>query len=122
MLVYVDDITVIGNDENEMKNFKRHLLIQFNIKKLRQLNYFLGIEVVHSEFGIFISEGKYVLDLLKETGKLGCKPINTPIEYNHGLCDPLEDPAPDKGVYQRLVGRLIYLLHMRPDRFCSMCC
>jgi len=40
----------------------------------------LGIEVVHSHHGIFISQQKYVLDLLVETGKLGCKPVETPIE------------------------------------------
>lgn len=46
-----------------------------------------------------------------------CKPVDTPIEVNHGLCDALNDPVVDRGSYQRLVGRLIYLIHSRPDIF-----
>lgn len=42
----------------------------------------LGMEVARSKEGIFISQRKYTLDLLKETGKLGCKPANTPLEPN----------------------------------------
>ncbi|RDX77850.1 hypothetical protein CR513_41960, partial [Mucuna pruriens] len=43
------------------------------MKELGKLKYFLGIKVVYSKHGIFISQRKYVLDFLKETGKLGCK-------------------------------------------------
>ena len=46
---------------------------------------------------------------------MGCKPINTPIEFNRGLCDAPDDSMVDKGSYQRLVGKLIYLAHTRPD-------
>ena len=52
-----------------------------------------------------------MLDLLTETGMLDCKPVETPMEMNHKL-GILPDQAPtDKGRYQRLVGRLIYLSH-----------
>jgi hypothetical protein len=44
------------------------------------LKYFLGIEIAHSKNGLFISQRKYTLNLLKETGKLGCKPASTPID------------------------------------------
>ena len=56
-----------------------------------------------------------MLDLLKETGKLACKPANTPIEPNHKLGDNNSDASVDQGNYQRLVGQLIYLSHTRPD-------
>lgn len=115
LLVYVDDIIVTCDDSEEIHNLKNCLLKEFDIKDLGKLKYFLGIEVAHSKQGIFISQQKYVLDLLKETGKLGCKPVATPIEYNHGLCNSPEDSVVDKGSYQRLVGKLIYLSHTRPD-------
>ena len=115
LLVYVDDMIVTGNDASEMRNLKQCLLKEFDIKELGRLKYFLGIEVAHSEQGIFISQQKYVLDLLRETWKLWCKPIDTPIEFNHGLCEAPDDPIVDKSAYQRLVGRLIYLAHTRPD-------
>ena len=75
----------------------------------------MGIEVAHSRNGIFISQQKYILDLLQETGMLGCKPSETPIEQNHKLGEATEDAMVDKGRYQRLVGKLIYLSYTRPD-------
>ena len=115
LLVYVDDIIVTGNDENEQNLLKQCLTKEFEIKQLGRLKYFLGIEVAHSKQGIFISQQKYVTDLLKETGKLACKPADTPIDPNHKLGEALEDPMVDREMYQRLVGKLIYLSHTRPD-------
>lgn len=115
LLVYVDDIIVTGDDLVGMEKLKDRLVKEFEIKELGKLKYFLGIEVAHSQQGIFISQQKYVLDLLKETGKLGCKPVETPIEFNHKLGDDPQDITVDKHSYQRLVGRLIYLSHTRPD-------
>ena len=71
--------------------------------------------MAHSKQRIFISQQKNMLDLLRETRKLGCKPIDTPIEFNHGLCDTPYYPRVDRGSYQRLVKRLIYLTHTRLD-------
>ncbi|KAM1408355.1 hypothetical protein ACFX2I_008888 [Malus domestica] len=85
------------------------------MKELGELKYFLGIEVARSKHGIFQSQRKYVLDLLAETGMLDCKPVDTPIEQNHRL-RLFPDQVPTyKEWYQRLVGRLIYLSHTRPD-------
>ena len=115
LLVYVDDIIVTGDDASEQEMLRQRLNKEFEIKQLGQLKYFLGIEVAHSKKGIFISQQKYVTDLLKETGKLACKPVDTPINPNHKLGEALDDPTVDKEMYQRLVGRLIYLSHTRPD-------
>lgn len=114
LIVYVDDIVVTGNHEAEISQLKSLLAKEFEIKDLGPLKYFLGIEVAQSKSGIFISQRKYVLDLLAESGMLGCKPANSPIEANHHLCGGVGEPA-DRGRYQRLVGRLIYLAHTRPD-------
>jgi len=53
--------------------------------------------------------------LLKETGKLGCKSASTPLEPNWKNREGKEEHPMDKGMYQRLVGKLIYLSHTRPD-------
>ena len=115
LLVYVDDIIVTGNDEQEKVELKKKLVKEFEIKELGRLRYFLGIEVAYSMQGIFISQQKYVTDLLTETGKIGCKPVSTPMDPNHKLGEAKEEPVVDKRMYQRLVGRLIYLAHTRPD-------
>jgi len=56
LLVYVDDIIVTGDDEEKQKLLSQHLAKEFEIKTLRKLKYFLGIEVAHSKKGIFISQ------------------------------------------------------------------
>ncbi|CAL5418427.1 unnamed protein product [Camellia sinensis] len=114
LIVYVDDIVVTGNDEEEVTHLKMLLAKEFEIKDLGSLRYFLGIEVARSDKGIFLSQRKYILDLLEETGMLGCRPADSPIEANHHLCSGVGDLV-EKERYQRLVGRLIYLSHTRPD-------
>ena len=113
-MVYVDDIVITGNDDEGIRRLKKMLAKAFEVKDLGHLNYFLGIEVAYSSQGIYLSQRKYVLDLLVETGMLDCKPASTPIEANHRIKADMGDPV-DKGQYQRLVGRLIYLSHTRPD-------
>jgi hypothetical protein len=112
--VYVDDIVITGNDDEEIRCLKKTLAKSFEVKDLGYLHYFLGIEVAYSAQGIYLSQRNYVLDLLAETGMLECRPASTLIEQNHGLIADSGDPV-DKGRYQRLVGRLIYLSHTRPD-------
>jgi hypothetical protein len=114
LAVYVDDIIITGDDEVEIKSLKKNLRKQFEVKDLGQLRYFLGIEIARSKKGIVLSLRKYVLDLLSETSMLGCQPASTPIDPNHKLCSESGDPV-NKERYQRLVGRLIYLCHTRPD-------
>ena len=79
------------------------------MKDLSHVKYFLRIE------GIFLSQRKYALDLLHETGMSACQPADTPVEEGLKLCVKTNQVSVDKGRYQRLVGRLMYLAHTRPD-------
>ena len=117
LIVYVDDIIVTGDDVKENGNLKRHLTSNFDIKSLGQLTYFLGIEVAYSRAGVVLSQHKYILDLLKDIGKLDCKPVSTPVDANVKLQakqSDKDDPI-NKTSFQRLIGRLLYLNHSRPD-------
>lgn len=115
LIVYVDYIIVTGDDFCEIGRLGKRLAAEFEIKELGKLKYFLGIEVAYSKEGLFISQQKYIIDLLMETGMLGCKPSDTTIDPLHKLGDQPEDKLVDKGRYQSLVGRLIYLSYTRPD-------
>ena len=85
LIIYVDDMVITGDDTDEIQILKERLSGEFDMKDLGNLKYFLGIEVLRSKRGIFISQRKYILDLLAETGMLDCKPADTPITTNHGL-------------------------------------
>ena len=115
LIVYVDDIILTGDDAREIETLKGRLATEFEIKNLGAVKYFLGIEFARSKEGIFINQRKYVLDLLSETGMLGCKAADTPVEPNKKLHVTNETDGVNKEQYQRLVGRLIYLSHTRPD-------
>ncbi|KAH9685670.1 hypothetical protein KPL70_014046 [Citrus sinensis] len=115
LIVYVDDIILTGSDGDEMSRLKKHLASEFEIKDLGPLRYFLGMEVARSRLGISVSQRKYVLDLLEETGMSGCRPSDTPVDPNQKLGEVSNGVTVDKGRYQRLVGKLIYLSHTRPD-------
>ena len=87
LLVYVDAIILIGDDVEEMERLMKGLASEFEIKDLGLLKYFLGMEVTRSKKGIVVSKKKYIIDLLKETSKNGCKPSETPIDANWKLGD-----------------------------------
>ena len=114
LIVYVDDMVVTGNDVEEIQRLQYYLAKEFEMKDLVILKYFLGIEVARSKHGIFLSQKKYVVDLLTETGMLACKRADTPIEQNHRLGDYSDQVSANNEKYQRLVGRLIYLSYTRP--------
>ena len=97
-----------------ISSLKSFLNGQFHTKDLRMLKYFLGVEVMRSNCGIFLSQRKYVLDLLSETGKLVTKPCPSSMAQSlHPTREGelFEDPER----YRRLVDKLNYLTVTRLD-------
>ena len=64
---------------------------------------------------MIMSQRNYVLDILEETSMLDCKPIDTPMDPNVKLLPRQGEPLRDPGRYRRLMGRLNYLIIIRPD-------
>ncbi|XP_020233066.1 uncharacterized protein LOC109813314 [Cajanus cajan] len=115
LVVYVDDIVFTGNCASEITNLKTILHSHFHIKDLGQLKYFLGIEVAHSSKGISICQRKYCLELITDSGLIGCKTTSTPMDDSLRLHQDSSEPLADPLSYIWLVGRLIYLTSTRPD-------
>ena len=115
LIVYVDDIIITGDNDKEIRKQEEQLAISFEVKKLGALKYFLGIEVAQSSSGYLMTQQKYILDLLNETKVLQGKANSTPIETNHKLTLRKDDLTVEIGSYQRLIGKLLYLSHTRPD-------
>ncbi|XP_062080723.1 uncharacterized mitochondrial protein AtMg00810-like [Humulus lupulus] len=114
LIIYVDDIIITSNHTEEMNSIKEMLANEFKVKDLSALKYFLGMEFSRSKKGIFVSQRKYTLDLLNEIGMLRSRPRKTPIELRDER-KMFEGSLVDKGRYQQLVGKLIYLSHTRTN-------
>ena len=75
-LVYVDDIIITGSDPSLVDTIIRQLDSKFSTKDLRPLSYFCGIEVLATSSGLFLSQQKYVIDLLSKHNMLNSKLIS----------------------------------------------
>ncbi|RVX01807.1 Retrovirus-related Pol polyprotein from transposon TNT 1-94 [Vitis vinifera] len=115
LVLYVDHIVITGNDHAGISDLKAFMHSKFHTKDLGELKYFLGIEVSRSKKRMFLSERKYVLDLLKETGKTEAKPCTTLMVPNVQLMPDDGDPFYNPERYRRVVGKLNYLTVTRPD-------
>lgn len=126
ILVYVYDLLITGNDHNLILETKKNLKENFKIKDLGNLRYFLGIEFARNETGILMHQRKYSLEMISEMGLSSSKPVRTPFELNQKLTTTefdLHFPPTDENyrllsdpsVYQKLVGKLLYLTITRPD-------
>lgn len=69
LILYVDDMIITWDDIQEIEDVKKHLRAELEVKELSTIRYLLGMKVARSKQGIFISQRKYALHILKETGK-----------------------------------------------------
>lgn len=83
--VYVDDLLVTGNNTIAIKSLVKALSTEFDLKDLGDLQFFLGIEVTQSPKGLFLSERKYIHDLLQSLNMASAKPMSTPIATSPSL-------------------------------------
>ncbi|KAL6328799.1 hypothetical protein AAG906_003816 [Vitis piasezkii] len=115
LLVYVDDIVIASNDQENVDELKKFLNGYFKLKDLGNLKYFLGLEVGRSSKGISVSQRHYALQLLSDTGYLGCKTRKTLMDPNVKLSQDEGDLLDDPSMYRRMIGKLLYLTITRPD-------
>ncbi|RVX12855.1 Retrovirus-related Pol polyprotein from transposon RE1 [Vitis vinifera] len=113
--LYVDDMLVTGSNVKLLADFKMEMQDVFEMSDLGIMNYFLGMEIYQCSWGIFISQRKYAMDILKKFKLESCKEVATPLAQNEKISkndgEKLEEPS----AYRSLVGSLLYLTVTRPD-------
>ncbi|OMP03343.1 Reverse transcriptase, RNA-dependent DNA polymerase [Corchorus capsularis] len=114
-LVYVDDIVLTGNDSVSVSQFVDKLSIEFSLKEPAPLHYFLGVETISTDDGMFLFQRKYIIDLLAKANMLDSKPVATPMSSSSSLTLTTGKPMEDGKSYRSLVGGLQYLSLTRPD-------
>lgn len=114
MLVYVDDIIITGSS-SFISRLKVLLHREFTLKDLGSLNYFLGIEAIHSPTGdLTLTQQKYVSDLLKKAGMSNCKPTSTPMVTSPQLIANNSSQSHNPQLYRSIVGSLHYATITHP--------
>lgn len=115
IVLYVDDVIFIGNDDYLIENFKSVMKEEFEMTDMGLLRYFLGIEVDQNKNGIFISQAKYVNEVLVRFNMQDSKATITPIVMGLKLSKEDSNKNFDPCMYKSMVGNLMYLTATRPD-------
>ncbi|CAH9084965.1 unnamed protein product [Cuscuta europaea] len=115
LLLYVDDIIITGNSESSGTQFISIISKHFAMKDLGNLHYFLGVEAIRSAKGMFLSQHKYVTDLLARFHLHTVKPVRTPLASRTTLSLSDGELLSDSTEYRSMVGALQYLTLTRPD-------
>ncbi|MCO5611992.1 hypothetical protein L7F22_066253 [Adiantum nelumboides] len=85
------------------------------MKDLGELRYFLGIEIIHTKEGIWLTQRQYALDVFSKYGMADCKPISMPLDQNVKLRVDEGQMLEDVTMYRQIVGSLIYFTISWPD-------
>nr|GEZ27723.1 retrovirus-related Pol polyprotein from transposon TNT 1-94 [Tanacetum cinerariifolium] len=119
--VYVDDI-IFGSTKKELCNaFEKMMHEKFQMSSIGELTFFLGLQVKQKQDGIFISQDKYVAEILKKYGFLKVKNASTPMETQKPLLKVKDGEEVDVHMYRSMIGSLMYLTSSRLDIMFTEC-
>ncbi|GJR63507.1 putative ribonuclease H-like domain-containing protein [Tanacetum coccineum] len=119
--VYVDDI-IFGSTRKKMcTEFEKMMHKKFQMSSMGELTFFLGLQVKQKEDGIFISQDKYVNEILNKFGFSDVKTARTPMETQKALLKDADGEDVDEHLYRSMIGSLMYLTSSRPDIMFAVC-
>ncbi|GJS15798.1 putative ribonuclease H-like domain-containing protein [Tanacetum coccineum] len=119
--VYVDDI-IFGSTRKKMcTEFEKMMHKKFQMSSIGELTFFLGLQVKQKEDGIFISQDKYVNEILNKFGFSDVKTARTPMETQKALLKDADGEDVDEHLYRSMIGSLMYLTSLRPDIMFAVC-
>ncbi|GJY27708.1 putative ribonuclease H-like domain-containing protein [Tanacetum coccineum] len=119
--VYVDDI-IFGSTKKELCiAFEKLMHEKFQMSSMGELTFFLGLQVKQKKDGIFISQDKYVEEILKKFRFTEVKTASTPMETQKPLLKNEDGEEVDVHMYRSMIGSLMYLTSLRPDIMFVVC-
>ncbi|GKE55644.1 putative ribonuclease H-like domain-containing protein, partial [Tanacetum coccineum] len=119
--VYVDDIIFGSTKKSLYVEFEQMMHKRFQMSSMGELTFFLGLQVKQKDDGIFISQDKYVADILKKFDFVTVKTTSTLIETNKALLKDEEAKDVDVHLYRSMIGSLMYSIASRPDIMFIVC-
>ncbi|GJS01403.1 putative ribonuclease H-like domain-containing protein [Tanacetum coccineum] len=119
--IYVDDI-IFGSTKKELcDEFEKLMKDKFQMSSMGELTFFLGLQVQQKKKGIFISQDKYVHEILKKFNYTDVKSASTPTDLEKPLVKDADADDVDEHLYRSMIGSLMYLTASRPDIMFAVC-
>jgi hypothetical protein len=115
VLVYVDDIIFDSNTASLVKWFASSMQSEFEMSMIGEMPFFLGLQITQKSEGIFISQEKYLREMLKRFQMEDSKPMSTPMVTGCKLSKNDDSPDVDQSSYRFMIGNLLYITTSRPD-------
>nr|GEX30574.1 uncharacterized mitochondrial protein AtMg00810-like [Tanacetum cinerariifolium] len=103
------------------KEFEKMMHKKFQMSYMGELTFFLGLKVTQKDDGIFISQDRYVDEILKKFGFSTVKRASTPMETSKPLIKDENAEGVDVHLYRSMIGSLMYLTFLRPDIMFAVC-
>ncbi|GKC35167.1 putative ribonuclease H-like domain-containing protein [Tanacetum coccineum] len=119
--VYIDDIIFGSTKKSLCTKFEKMMHKKFKMSSIGELTFFLGLQVKQKEDGIFISQDKYVTEILNKFSFTDVKTASTPMETQKPLLKDEDDEEVDVHLYRSMIGSLMYLTSSRPDIMFAVC-
>nr|GEX51904.1 putative ribonuclease H-like domain-containing protein [Tanacetum cinerariifolium] len=119
--IYVDDIIFGVTNKDLCKSFEKLMKDKFQMSSIGELTFFLGLQVKQKKDGIFISQNKYVAEILRKFGLTEGKSASTPIDTEKPLLKNPDGEDVDVHTNRSMIGSLMYLTSSRPDIMFVVC-
>ncbi|GKE79083.1 putative ribonuclease H-like domain-containing protein, partial [Tanacetum coccineum] len=119
--VYVDDIIFGSTNKEQCTAFEKLMKDKFQMSSMGELTFFLGLQVQQKEDGIFISQDKYVAEILNKFNYTDVKSASTPVDLEKPLVKDGDADDVDVHLYRSMIGSLMYLTASRLDIMFAVC-
>jgi hypothetical protein len=119
--IYVDDIIFGSTNQEYCEEFGKMMVNKFEMSMIEELRYFLGLEIKQLKNGIFVSQCKYIKDMLKKFGMEDAKSISTPMGTNGSLDSDTSGNMVDQKMYRSMIGSPLYVTASRLNVMFSIC-
>jgi hypothetical protein len=119
--MYVDDIIFRSNNQDYCEEFRKMMANEFKMSIIGELSYFLGLQINQMKNGTFVSQDKYIKDMLKKFGMEDAKAISTPMGINGSLDSDTSANMMNQKMYRSMIVSLLYVTASRPNVMFSVC-
>jgi hypothetical protein len=113
--IYVDNIIFGASSHTLVSRFQEMMESEFQMSMMRELTFFLGIQVKQTKQCTFMHQAKYTKDLMKKFNMAELKTVSTPMNSVVSLGPDEDGEAVDQREYKSMIGSLLYLTARRPD-------